>query len=336
MIFVGDLPEDVPGLGRLEERRAAFAAELARLRWPEQNRGPRQATVAKGRVVVVADAAGVAMHAGATIEPVASRGLGFLRRKTPDGHLYFLANLGAEPFEGWASLGTPLASAVLMDARTGRSGVAATKPSTEAAAVRVQLEPGESIFVRTFADRTASGEPWSYATTGGEPLPVVGRWTVTPVDGGPELPPAFTTDQLGSWANQGGAWECFAGTARYEIDFDVPQASTADDWLLDLGDTRETARVIVNGRAIDTLWSVPFRTRMAGTLKPGRNTLALEVTNLAANRVRDLERRGVPWKSFHEINFVNIDYKPFDAADWPLQPSGVLGPVRIVPLVIAP
>jgi hypothetical protein len=71
-------------------------------------------------------------------------------------------------------------------------------------------------------------------------------------------------------------------------------------------------------------------------VRPGRNTLAIEVTNLAANRIRDLEQKGVAWKNFHEINFVNIGYKPFDAADWPLQPSGLLGPVRIVPLAIAP
>jgi len=57
-----------------------------------------------------------------------------------------------------------------------------------------------------------------------------------------------------------------------------------------------------------------------------------EVTNLAANRIRDLDRRGVPWKNFHEINFVNIDYKPFDASEWLLAPSGLLGPVRLVPL----
>ena len=33
-----------------------------------------------------------------------------------------------------------------------------------------------------------------------------------------------------------------------------------------------------------------------------------------------------------EINFVNINYKPFDAAGWPLAPSGLLGPVTLTPL----
>ena len=66
--------------------------------------------------------------------------------------------------------------------------------------------------------------------------------------------------------------------------------------------------------------------------KTGKNTLALEVTNLAANRIRDLEKRGVQWKNFYEINFVNIFYARFNGAEWPLQPSGLLGPVKLVPL----
>ena len=64
----------------------------------------------------------------------------------------------------------------------------------------------------------------------------------------------------------------------------------------------------------------------------GPNLLEIEVTNLAANRIADLDRRGVNWKSFHEINFVNIDYKPFDASKWPLRESGLLGPVRLIAL----
>ena len=75
-----------------------------------------------------------------------------------------------------------------------------------------------------------------------------------------------------------------------------------------------------------------MHTKIGAFLQPGRNVLALEVTNLAANRIRDLDRRKVEWKKFHEINFVNIFYQPFDAAAWPLQPSGLLGPVRLVPL----
>jgi hypothetical protein len=66
-------------------------------------------------------------------------------------------------------------------------------------------------------------------------------------------------------------------------------------------------------------------------LEPGRNVLEIEVTNVAANRIADLDRRHVSWKAFHEINFVNKNYKPFDASNWPVRDSGLLGPVKLVP-----
>ena len=106
----------------------------------------------------------------------------------------------------------------------------------------------------------------------------------------------------------------------------------ADDWLLDLGDVREVARVRLNGRDVATAWSLPFRVNVGAYLKPGPNVLELDVTNLAANRIRDLDQRKVEWKIMREINFVNINYKPFDASGWGLQPSGLLGPVSLTPL----
>jgi hypothetical protein len=80
------------------------------------------------------------------------------------------------------------------------------------------------------------------------------------------------------------------------------------------------------------LWSVPFLVRIGNHLKPGNNILEIDVTNLAANRIRDLDRRGVGWRIMREINFVNINYRPFDASNWDLTPSGLLGPVTLTPL----
>ncbi len=116
------------------------------------------------------------------------------------------------------------------------------------------------------------------------------------------------------------------------MEFNAPISSGASDWILDLGDVRESARVTLNGQSVGTLWSLPFRTRVGSHLKPGRNVLEVEVTNFAANRIRDLDRRGVPWKIMKEINFVDIHYKPFDASKWDVAPSGLLGPVTLPPL----
>jgi hypothetical protein len=55
----------------------------------------------------------------------------------------------------------------------------------------------------------------------------------------------------------------------------------------------------------------------------------VEVTNASANRIRDLDQRGVKWQNFRDINFVNQDYKPFNASSWPLADSGLIGPVTL-------
>ena len=87
----------------------------------------------------------------------------------------------------------------------------------------------------------------------------------------------------------------------------------------------------LNGKDYGTLITPPFRV-VVDNLKPTGNKLEVEVTNVSANRIRDLDRRQVRWKYFNDINFVNIDYRPFDASNWPLTDSGLLGPVTLTPV----
>jgi hypothetical protein len=284
--------------------------------------------------VAVGPLAAVLARAPVSREPLADTGLRFIRRELPGGggYVYFIVNQTAEAFEGWVPLARPARTALQLNPRRGGTSVAALRQRHGATEVYLRQAPGESFFIRTQTAGPAAVEPSRATRPAGPPVVLAGDWSVTAVRGGPELPPAFQQPGFGSWTAQGGEWERFGGTARYEIEFSLPPHTKADDWLLDLGDVRETARVFVNGQETDLLWSLPMRTKIGPFLRPGPNRLALEVTNLAANRIRDLDQRHVEWKRFHEINFVNIFYKPFDAAPWPLQPSGLLGPVQLVPL----
>jgi hypothetical protein len=143
------------------------------------------------------------------------------------------------------------------------------------------------------------------------------------------LPAPYTTEELASWTTQGNEeTRRFAGTARYTTTFNAP-VTVATTYYLDLGNVCQSARVTLNGVSLGTPFIAPFRV-FVPALKPTGNKLEVEVTNVAANRIRDLDRRKVPWKYFHEINFVNIKYKPFDAAEWPLYDSGLLGPVTLI------
>ena len=71
---------------------------------------------------------------------------------------------------------------------------------------------------------------------------------------------------------------------------------------LDLGDVRQSARVKLNGKDYGTLIMPPFRV-VVDNLKPKDNVLEIEVTSVSANRIRDLDRRGVPWKNFPRHQF---------------------------------
>jgi hypothetical protein len=141
----------------------------------------------------------------------------------------------------------------------------------------------------------------------------------------------FKLDNLNSWTSLSKDLYIFAGTGSYSLDFNLPDVS-ADDWLLDLGKVCESARVTINGKNVGTAWSLPFEIAVGKYLKKGGNHLQIDVTNLPANRIADYDRRKVEWRIFHEINFVNVFYKPFDASDWKVMPSGLIGPVRLIPL----
>ena len=99
--------------------------------------------------------------------------------------------------------------------------------------------------------------------------------------------------------------------------------------MIDLGDVRESARVYINGQFIGCAWSVPFILDTRGTLRVGENELRIEVTNLPANRIRELDRKGVKWRKMEEINVVDINYKKTLYNDWELVPSGLNAPVKL-------
>ena len=119
---------------------------------------------------------------------------------------------------------------------------------------------------------------------------------------------------------------CRHGEIRHHVR--RPAGCGSKNYFLDLGDVRQSARVRLNGKDYGTLITPPFRV-VVDNLKPTGNQLEVEVTSVPANRIRDLDRRGVHWKTFHDINFVDINYQPFNASDWPLTDCGLLGPVTL-------
>lgn len=325
------LPDDVPGFGTLEQRRAQFRPLLARAR--------SLAAMNPGRIAIGDGAASFGIGseafagAGVTREAISETPVDFIRRASDRGHDYFFANLAADALDGWVTLGVPATLATLTDPLTGKTGTAALRHTADdQAQIYLQIQPSESLLVSVSTRGPSNAARWIYLKPSGPAIPIEGTWNIEFIKGGPVLPAAIETTTLASWTEIGDTEaQRFAGTARYTVAFDMPDGQ-ADDWILDLGDVRDSARLRVNGREATTAWSLPFKVRIGSFLKPGRNHLEIEVTNVAANRIRDMDRRGVNWKIMHKINFVNIRYRPFDASDWELEASGLLGPLQLIPM----
>ena len=327
ILFWQAVPQEVPGwndhAGRRDQLRKTFESLDFDLHGT--------AAVGKGKVVLGDDLAKLLDVAGVAREPMVEHGLQFIRRRTPSYVSYFIANHTAEPVDGWVTVASPCRSALLMDPMTAKTGEAPVRSNDGTVEIRLQMQPGETRVLRSFSDRTIDVPPWPITSPPDEELTVTGPWRVQFVEGKPEIQEETTTDVLKCWTALGiEAAERFAGAARYSTTLEVPKPG-ADRWWLDLGDVRESARVWVNGRSAGAVVAHPFRVDVSDLLKPGVNEIAIEVTNLSSNRIRDLDRRSVDWKKFHDINFVDHMYKPFDASTWDTKPSGLLGPITLVP-----
>ena len=332
VIFVDRLPDDVPGLAQLDQRRAALAMAKRQLIFtPDSAQGVRRANVGTGRVLVGADLGRLLAAAGVQRDPLAGvPNVRFLRQRgAHDGRQYFVKNQGATTIDTWVTATQATQTVAVLNPMDGLTGLARIQSRAGRRAFELQLEPGQSLIVETFGHAT-TGAPWRYIRIAAAPTPVRGRWRVDFIEGGPTLPKPFEANAPLFWTDRGDAdADRFAGTARYTVEFDAPDRLS--DHLLDFGRVSESVHVRLNGRDLGTLIARPFQVR-TGRLRPTANRLEIEVTNLSANRIRDLDRREVSWRIFRDINYVNLAYKPFDASGWPIRSSGLSGPVTLTPL----
>lgn len=128
------------------------------------------------------------------------------------------------------------------------------------------------------------------------------EWTIEFIKGGPALPDSYITNELQSWTNHSEELKWFSGTASYKITFDKPNYE-ATAYQLDLGELYESAQIFLNGEKLATLVGPEFQLTINADKLQETNTLEVQVTNLMANRIIDIDKRGVNYKKFYNINF---------------------------------
>jgi hypothetical protein len=192
--------------------------------------------------------------------------------------------------------------------------------------VPLQLEPYESAFI-VFS---GNGKPQSSDIKANIQTPenltdITTQWTVTfesdKAKRGPSEPVIF--NKLQSWTqNSDERIRYFSGTAVYTNTFTLDDKLT-DNICIDLGKVCNMAKVKINGQYVGGAWTYPYRVNITGAVKPGENTVEIEVVNTWVNRLigdsflpkeqRIVEHRYPTWH-------------PHSA----LHEAGLLGPVKIV------
>jgi len=250
-------------------------------------------------------------------------GLKFIRRKTTNGKYYYVVNHTAKNIDTLISLQYKAKGAMLLDPQTGKSGAIPFKIIKNTTQVYLSLEPGATIFIQ-LSDAPANAEPWLYYSDQSTRIEFENSWKLNFKEGGPQLPPDATLSRPVAWTIlHDTTYQNFSGTGVYSTSFDIDKAKLI--YELHIDSLYESAKIIMNGKAAGYIWAQPNKLDITSHLQNGSNTISIEVANLMANRIRYMDRNKIGWRNYHEINFVNIQYKPFDASAWPVMPSGMAG-----------
>ena len=137
-------------------------------------------------------------------------------------------------------------------------------------------------------------------------------------------PKSVTFDKLVSWTDRiENGIKYYSGKAIYKTTFDL-NTPLKEVKIIDLGVVKDVgiAKVKLNGKDLGILWCPPYRVSVAGLLKEKGNILEIEVVNTWRNRlIGDREK-----PDSQRFTKTNITINP----DWKLEPSGLLGPVRLL------
>lgn len=297
-----------------------------------------------------------------------------LHRRTEDSEIYFVTNTSELYQENSALFRTGYKSVEIWDAETGEAKPVANY-QVEGRGVRIpfRLKPYESVFYifknspePAHIVETNANEVWTardgkilcatpdngtiYIRTGGArggrketlvkdlpaPLEITGEWLVTFQ--------AYKFDKLVKKMSVLHSWSDdvetrnFSGTARYELELEVPPALLAKGrrLTLDLGTVMDASKVWLNSTAAGVTWKRPHLHDVTEMVKPGKNFVEVRVSNRLINAVAGMKQ---PTSTIDEVmkkygsynerqTWVQFMTREYGAENIP--PAGLIGPVKLV------
>lgn len=261
-------------------------------------------------------------------------GLRYIRRTNPYGYHYFIANLTPNDIDDYVILTVPYQKALWYNPMTDEY----TGTEQKDGKIRVSLLSGESRFLLLLGKEQKDTVRWfepngkAMVLHRNNPAKIINTpWTLRFTEEAPKVDRTWTLAHPQTWETlDDDSVRITMGTGIYTTSIRLNKAEAQKNWAIDLGDVRESARVYINGRFIGCAWAAPFILNTNGTLRKGKNEIRIEVTNLPANRIADMDRRGIPWRKMKEINVVDINYKKTTYDSWKPVKSGLNSEVKLV------
>jgi hypothetical protein len=290
---------------------------------------------------LIAGPADLAAAIGAVLKPdvaisPATSDIGFIHRKLADADIYFIANTGNRPHSIYATFRTTKAAAQWWNSLDGN-----VTPAGSSSTMQMDLAPYESRVIAFSNHLQATHENPPAAQFA--PIDLSHDWQITfDKSGAKQSLSAFQ-----SWVDIQGE-KYYSGTATYQRSIEIPETvAKAGHVLLDFGagtpiprthlhqagmrtwydaPLRDAALVYVNGKLAGAVWHPPYNLDLAPFLRAGANDLRIVVANTAIN---ELAGRAAP-----DYTLLNLRYgerfTPQDTNNLAPQPSGILGPLRLV------
>ncbi len=326
------MPEDVPGFNDLSIERIAFQQLKNSIKFTKVNEEIQTAFNGK---LILSNSIEKAIEYSKKIkrETLTDLGLKFIKRVDGDNVSYFISNNTSKDIDDKIVLSETASFASFTNPLNGEYGGVPFEKTYDGLKLRIQLKSGQSVIVRCNKKINVNATTWKYIEPFGEPVHLENnKWQLQFTEGGLTLPKARSINKMQPWTNftDDSTTQSFSGTGIYTTTFTLK--NKAANYLLQLDMLYESARIIINGKDAGLIWSLPYELKVGKFLREGKNTISIEVCNLMANRIRNMDRNGELWRNYHEINFVNINYKSFDATNWKVMPSGLDGVVKLIPL----
>ena len=252
----------------------------------------------------------------------------YIHRREGTTDLYFVGNRTAQPLTAGCRFRVTGRQPELWDPLTGeRRALPAYSERDGQTTVPLEFAPAQSFFVifRRPAAPAAAATVKNFPTL--QPLQELnGPWQVQFV---PKVgqPFARTFKTLDDWSQRPDPeTRFFSGSATYKQVFDLKSAigNQQSESFVDLGTVHVMAQIKLNGHDLGVVWCDPWHCALPmDLLRPGHNELEITVANLWLNRL--IGDAGLPPEQRQTWTTRN-PYKK----DAPLEPSGLLGPVRLL------